>query len=227
MSGKPESSDELTIRFESLPGALETGSTVLLAGSVDPATHAVGLRILRHFAGSDDLATVVTTTESADSTVNRFEAVSPTSESPTLGLVDMVSEGKYISAFGESQPVVYVPGPADIERLVVGLSDLTTDRRPTSSSRHLLVRSFTPILERVPNDVVWSTLERIIGLRTGSGLALFGIEYTAHDQETMATLAEHVDGILWVTEQAGTLEFEYRRTRGRHARLARDSWTDE
>lgn len=47
------------------------------------------------------------------------------------------------------------------------------------------------------------------GLRVGDGLGVFGVDFTAHDEETMAELAAVADRLLWVSEDAdGRLQFE-------------------
>ena len=51
------------------------------------------------------------------------------------------------------------------------------------------------------------------------GLCLVGLDYTTHDEETMTALADHVDGVLWVTHPSpDRLEFEYQPTRSRYNR---------
>jgi hypothetical protein len=51
------------------------------------------------------------------------------------------------------------------------------------------------------------------GIRTDEGLCLIGVDYTAHDGETMRQLSEIVDGILWMKSLTPQVEFEYRVTR--------------
>ncbi|MBO4248993.1 hypothetical protein IL252_14320 (plasmid) [Halomicrobium sp. IBSBa] len=196
------------------------GSTVLLAGTVEPASYDVGLRALSRYGTDGDTALVVATTESADETVARYDALLPDAGGPKLGLVDTASEQKSVSARYGEYPIVYIPAPNDLERLVIGLSDLTGDLPPSSGTRHLLVRSLTPLLQSSSVETVSPILERISDLRTESGLTLFSIDYTAHSEDMLEKLSEHVDGILWVTEQSGTLSFEYHRTDGRHNRPA-------
>lgn len=214
--------DRDSVQLDPFPEGLSAGSTVLVAGTVDPATYAIGLRALSQLGSDGDTALVVTTTESADRTTNRYDEIRPDSGGAALGLVDTTSERKSVSALYGEHPVVYVPAPNDLERLVIGLSDLTSDRPPASGTRHLLVRSLTPLLDNASTDAVCTILDRIGGLRMGSGLTLFGIDYTAHSEEVMTTLSEHVDGVLWITEGSGTLKFEFSRTGGRYVRPVED-----
>ncbi|MFC7195060.1 hypothetical protein ACFQL4_10980 [Halosimplex aquaticum] len=59
-------------------------------------------------------------------------------------------------------------------------------------------------------------LQQISGLRTESGITLFGIDYTAHDEPTIESLVEQVDGVLWIAPSPnGTVDIEYRPATGR------------
>lgn len=205
------------IEHDSFPGDIAPGSTVLVAGSVDPAVKAVGLNALARSGGGDDIALVVTTTDSADETASTYDTICQSSAAPSLRLVDTTSEGQSVSALYEKYPVVFVPSPGDLERLVIGLSDLTAMPGPSTGARHLVIRSLSPIMENASVEDVCAVLERISGLRTGTGYTFFGLDYTAHDEETIRAITDHVDVILWVTEHSdGALDFEVRPVPGRH-----------
>jgi hypothetical protein len=61
---------------------------------------------------------------------------------------------------------------------------------------------------------VSDVIERISGLRTTDGLAVFGLDYTAHDEETVTAIAQAADRVLWITEQSdGGFEMDLRSTR--------------
>lgn len=206
--------DQKALEIDAFPNGITPGSTVLIAGAIDPATFALGLRSIQQYGQADDAALVVTTTESADRTIDTYETVCEDSARRSLGLVDTTSERQYVDALYDETPVVFVPSPGDLERLVLALSDLLGNRLPSNGTRHLVVRSLTPILENAPISRVSSVLERITGIRTGNGLTVFGVDYTAHDEETMTALMDLVDGVVWVTQTTeGELEFEFRPTR--------------
>lgn len=211
--------DGQPVEFDTVPGGLSVGSTVLIACAGDPTRDALSLQLLCEFVDADDSALVVTTTESADETIERYEHICPASDHPVLGVVDTVSEHQSVTAMYEETPVVFTPSASDLERLVIALSDLSGNAPPSSGARHLLIRSLTPILRAASTARVCTVLERITGLRSDDGLCLLGIDYTAHDEETMAAVAEHIDGVLWVTrDESAGLAFEYRPTRGRYLR---------
>lgn len=206
--------EEEAFQTGEFPDSLATGSTVLVANAGDPAQSAVGLRLLCQYGQADDTALIVTTTESADQTIETHERLC-SSNRPSLGIVDTTSREQSVSALYGETPVVFTPSPGDLERLVIALSDLSGNGPSSSETRHLCVRSLTPILEQSSTSRVCQVLERVTGLRSETGLCLLGLDYTAHGEETMAAIAEQVDGILWVTQPTPTrLEFEYQPARG-------------
>lgn len=208
-------SEPVDMEIDAFPDGLTAGSTVLVASAADPTGYAVGLRALCHYGTVDDAAVVVTTTESADRTAETYDRLCSATERPSLGIVDTVSKQLSMSTLYCDPPVVYTPSPGDLERLVMALSEISGNSPPTSGNRHLVVRSLTPMVESTSVSRVCTVLDRITGLRSGAGLALLGLEYTAHDEETMAAVTRRVDGVLWVTRSADHLEFEYRPSRAR------------
>lgn len=211
--------DPEAIKIDPLPDSLSGGSTALVASTGDPAQHAICLRLLDWHGTAADTGVVVTTTESADQTIETYAALETETDQPSLGIVDTTSEQQSVSApYGET-PVVFTPSPGDLERLVLALSDVSETMSPSNGARHLVMRSLTPVLESAPTSRVCTVLERITGLRSEDGLCLIGLDYTAHDQETMTALADVVDGVLWITHSApDQLEFNYQSTRNRYNR---------
>lgn len=216
------------LQGDRLPDSLRGGSCVLVATTGDPSQCAVSLRILCAQATEEDTAFVVTTTESADRTIAVADSLGGETGRPSIGIVDAVSEQQSVSALYGETHVVFTPSPGDLERLVIALSDLSDRSAPNEGAHHLVIRSLTPILKGSTATRVRTVLERITGLRSESGLCLFGIDYTAHDNETMAAITTLVDGVLWVTQPSpDRLAFEYQPTRGRHSGSVLDDGTDD
>ncbi|GAB6861194.1 hypothetical protein ACFR97_14095 [Haloplanus litoreus] len=210
--------DRETLQVDPLPETLGDGSTVLVASAGDPSQYAVGLRLLCAQGTAEDIAFVVTTTESADRTIEVYDGLGEETERPSLGIVDTVSVQQSVSALYDEIPVVFTPSASDLERLVMALSNLVDTTPPTGGARHLVVRSLTPILEASSVDQLSTVLDRITGLRSETGLALLGIDYTAHDEATMTAIADLVDGVLWVTQPApARLAVDYQPTSRRHS----------
>lgn len=205
-SAKTVHHDEIPV----LPEILGSGTTVLIAGTLDPSSYAVGLRALCQFSRQDDTGVIVTTIESAERTIEVFQSICPTETRPSIGVVDATSEQQFVTAVYGETPVVFTP--SDLERIVMGLSELTGERIGTGETRHLIVRSLTPILADTEIDAVCNVIDRIGGLRSKRGLGLFGLDYTRHDESTLKRLASHVEHILWISEEEGGLDFELQST---------------
>ncbi|WP_336331023.1 DUF7504 family protein [Haloarcula sp. CGMCC 1.2071] len=216
------------LQVDPLPDSLSGGATVLVATTGDPSQYAVCLRILCAQGTEEDTAFVVTTTESADRTIAVYDRLGGETGRPSISIVDTVSEQQSVSALYGETHVVFTPSPSDLERLVMALSDLSDSSAPSNGAHHLVIRSLTPILKASSITRVSTVLERITGLRSESGLCLLGIDYTAHDEETMAAIAALVDGVLWVTQPSpARLAFDYQPTRGRHSRSILDGGPDD
>lgn len=201
--------DPGAVQVDPLPDAFARGTTVLLAGAGDPARYALALRALRRRGTAAEPALVVTTTESAEATLDAYAALQD--GGPSLALADAASSEQYVTARYDETPTAFVPSPGDLERLVVSLSELSGTRPPAGGTRHFAVRSLTPVLRSAPTGRVCTVLERITGLRSGSGVGVFGVDYTAHDENTIAALSDRVDAVLraeWRAEDRLAFEFD-------------------
>lgn len=198
-------------RISDVAEAVPKPTTILVAGTADPTDRALGLRLLSHAGTPDDTAIVVATTEGRDAVVGHTRNAETANAAPSLAVVDTVSEDQYLTPPYEDVPTVYMPSADDLERVVIGISDLTGAVVPSTGTRHFVVRSLTPMIEGATSERVCRLLERIKGLRVGGGLGIFGVDFTAHDEETMEELTAVVDHLLWVSEDAdGQLQFELR-----------------
>lgn len=213
--------DPVDVAVEPFPERLSSGTSVLIAGPVDPTRYVLGLRALCRFGAAEDSALVVTTNEGAGETASTYEGLSGSAAGPALAYVDTVSERQNLTAVYEERPVVYVTTPGDLERIVIGLSDLTGTGSPSNGTRHLLIRSLTPILNAANVEDVRAWIDRIVGMRTAAGMAVLGLDYTAHSEEVVSTLAETVDGVIWFSgTPESEIRFEYRPAVGRYNRRA-------
>lgn len=118
MYGSPDPHENIDLsENDSFPVGLKSGTSVLVASASDPADYAVGLQILCDQGTAKDSALVVTATENAEQTIERFEHNIVGTERPSLGIVDTTSQ-QSISALYCEPPIVYTPSPRDLERLV-------------------------------------------------------------------------------------------------------------
>lgn len=223
MDGIPDKAGREISQSDPLPARLVHGGTVLLASAGDPTQYAVDLRAICEYGTAADAAFVVTMTESAERTLEAYEQLD-SGDSPSVGLVDTTADQPSVSAIYGEQPVIFTPSPGDLERLVLALSNLLGYRSLEKETRHLVVRSLTPILEAAGTSRVRTVLEQLTDVSSQSGLCLLGIDYTRHDEETITALAEQVDGILWITQtESEQLEFEYQPARSRYTQVLQEN----
>lgn len=184
-----------------LPGTVGQGVTILVVGAFDPSGHAISLRLLNQHGTTTDEAPVVTTLASVDETIETWNAVSEKGERPSIGVIDTTSESQSIAATYGDVPTVFTPSSGDLERIVMALSELSGEARPSDGARHLVVRSLTPILQEASTERVCRVLERIGGLRTETGYGLFGVDSSMHDPGTLTALADTVDCVVRIDQR--------------------------
>lgn len=229
MDGSSDSTVDLEVlQVDTLLDSRSGGMPILIVSTGDPFRYAVNLRLLCTYGAVEDTAFVVTSTERVNQTIETYGRLGIGMDRPSLGIVDTTSEQQSMSALYGETPVVFTPAPEDLERLVLALSDLSENTALSNGACHLVVRSLTPILESVSTARVYTVLEQITDLRSETGLCLIGLDYAAHDERTMATVADRMDGVLWVTQPSlDHLAFEYQPTRGRSSRSVIGGDTDD
>lgn len=188
---------EAPIHQLTLPNELSDGHSILIIAPFEPSECAIPLRLLSQYGQSEDMAPVVTTLASAEKTIETWNSIAADDTRPSIGIIDTTSTQQSIAAAYGDLPIYYTPSSGDLERVVMALADLAGETPPASGNRHLVFRSLTPIIQKAPMERVCHVLERIIGLRVGTGLGLFGIDGTAHDQVTLSKIADTVDDVVW------------------------------
>ncbi len=197
--------------------ALVAGRTLVIAESGDLERYNLDLRLARRRSTPGESAVLVTTETDAEWMVRRYRSVTDGEPADSLGVVDTVSGDQNLPATYAETPTAYVPGPHEIERLSMALGDVTLPRSREVRRRHLVFQSLTPLLESVDSGVVTRFVRRTTEeSRTIDGFSIFRIDFTAHDDATMARVRELADLLLWVEESAsGRLDFELEHVRSR------------
>ncbi|MDH5020314.1 DUF7504 family protein [Halobacterium rubrum] len=195
------------------PDVFETGVTVLVLTDGAPTEYCVTLDALATFGTGSDTAVIITTATSPTRAVKSFAGRAAVSERPALKLIDTTGDRPAYGAPYDEVPVRSTTGPRDLERLLVALADHTDTAPSSPGRRHLIVRSLSPLLDANPPTRLSAVLDDFRAHRSSDGLCLFGLDYTNHDTDTIATLSEHVDGVLRVQESgADKPVFDYQST---------------
>lgn len=199
-----------------LPATIAPGSLLLVTGAVEPAERGLPLQVFQRYATPRDVGIVVTTTASAEETIEAYAPASDEDARPSISIVDTVSRGQNLTAFHRDVPTVFTPGPPDPARVSVAIANLTA-QSPSAAARHLVVRSLTPFFEADPSAPVVHRLERTFGRRSDEGLVVLGVDFTAIDGPTMEALTGLADGVVRLaTSETGQPTVAYRGTTPRH-----------
>lgn len=205
-----------TITLDSLPTDIPDGSAILVAKPASLLEHSLPLQITNRYAKPGDRRVVLTTTVDAERTIEQHLALSRGSPDERVGVVDVSGEDHPSAPF-QKNPTVSLPDPSELTRIVMALWELGSTLSKRGSATHVVVRSLTPMLEAERLARVARVVEQLVERqRSVGGVAVFGIEYTSHDDRTMVELSEIVDGVVWVEETSdGQLRFDLQRSRNR------------
>lgn len=204
-----------TVDFEGIPDTISDDSTICIAKPAPLTEYALPLRITDRYAADNDCRIIVTSSVSAEETIRQQESLTRAAAS-RIGVVDTTAD-EYLESLYREHPTISIPRPGELSQLAIAVWDLHEALSTSCSKTHVILRSLTPILDTEPLERVTNVLEQLISQqRSRSGLTVFSIEYTEHDETTMAALEDLADGIIWV-EQTGdrNLRFDYRRVRPR------------
>ena len=203
------------VDLSALPEALPAGSSVLVAKPDSLTEHALSLRISSRYADLDDARLVLTTAVDADRTIEQYRAIVADSGAGRLGVVD-ASEGYQPSAPFQECPTVSLPNPSELTRIVLALQQLESTLAAQAPTIDVVVRSLSPMLTGSRLEQVVRVVDQLVDRqRSIGGVAVFGLEYTRHDDRTMRELQELVDAVVWVEETADGLRLDVQWARAR------------
>ncbi|NUB93530.1 hypothetical protein HT576_21300 [Haloterrigena sp. SYSU A121-1] len=203
------------VDFEGIPDAIPDDSTICIAKPAPLTEYAIPLRITDRYTADNDCRVIVTSLVSAEETIQQQQSLTHSAVS-RIGVVDTRADG-YLESLYQENPTISLPQPGELSQLAIAARDLHEALSTSCSKPHVILRSLTPILDAEPLERVTNVLERLIRQQSSSSsLTVFSIDYTEHDEATMAALEALADGIVWV-EQTGErpLRFDYRRVRPR------------
>lgn len=204
-----------SVDLEAIPRSVPNGSVICVAGPSPLTDYALPLRITDRYTATDDCRIIVTTATGADETIAQQNAITPAG-GHRVGVIDTTAD-EHVASLYQEHPTISLARTGELTQITLALWDLEEALSTACSTPHVIVRSLTPILEQAGLERVTNVLESVIEHQRAAGsLTVFGIEYTAHDERTMAALERLADGIVWVERTGqGDLELEYQRTHHR------------
>lgn len=197
---------------DNLPPVVDSGTIFLLAGSVKNHRALLGLWILEQYLDDGDYATLVTTELSAETLITDHLTNERVDDLLRLGIVDTTSKRQSLTMVYQPVPTIYTPHHGDVTRTSMAISELDGVLFRPGGRRHLLISSFTSILEDMALETVSRFIDSVTNQSSRFGCTLLDIDFTKHDSETLDVLRTKADGIIWAEEQTdGSLSIEYDR----------------
>lgn len=208
-------SDDLFQNHDEIPETLPDGSAICIAKPAPLVDYAIPLRVVNRYADRTECRIIVTSSVSADETIQQQQATDPSTDA-RLGIVNTTAD-EHLASLYQENPTISLPCPGELSQLALAVWDLHEALSSSCPKTHVIFRSLSPMLNEEPLERVTSVVEQVIDRqRADSSLTVCSIEYTKHDEATMAALKELVDGIIWVEQtEKRDLRFDYQRTRTR------------
>ncbi|MDS0279949.1 RAD55 family ATPase [Halomicroarcula sp. S1AR25-4] len=192
------------IGYDRLDFALDPGTNVLVTGPPLCGKRRFGMQALAAGSRRGEGGIVVTTRDTADRVRSDYRTLfaGGDEDAPPLGVVDAVSE-----TFGQSvtddQYTKYTSSPKDMSSIGIKFSEFVQSYYTEDGIERtrVLVDSLSPLL-------VYSNLQgvfRFIHMFTSrvdnaGAVGFYTVTSTAHDDETMNSLTQLVDGTIELTE---------------------------
>lgn len=129
---------------------------------------------------------------------------------PALGFVDATPNRPPPAVKDEIQALEDVPGANDLLQLVTAVEEVCEVIAPDDQPRNIVIPAVDSLLGGVPTDRVVRVLSHIAESTNDTGTVVAGLTYTAGSHETLRTLQDHSDAVLWAEQGPdGTVEFEF------------------
>lgn len=130
---------------------------------------------------------------------------------PAVGFVDATPHRPTAAMKEEIQALEDVPSAQDLLQLTTAVSDIRSALAPADQPANIAIPVFDSLLGGAPTDRVVRVLSHIAESTNDEGRVVVGLNYTAGSNETLQTLKDHSDAILWAERDADgtvTLDFE-------------------
>ena len=180
--------------------AVDPGTNLLVSGPPMGGKEEVAYRILAHGLEHNEGVVIVSTTDSAEKTIQSLsDIVGPVDDRP-VGVVDCVTQQQGADAQNTRQ-VKYASSPVDMTGIGIQLSELLEDfyERQGLKENRVLLQSISTLLMYSDLQTVFRFLHVFTGrISSVDGLGLYTIDPTTHDDQEMNTLKQLFDGVITV-----------------------------
>lgn len=194
-----------TAVLESPGVSIENGRIVIVAAPDSAVAGDISLQI---GIGDAERPVCLVATEVAPEKLESYVAErAPTR--PALGFVDATSHRPTPEIKEEVQALEDIPGAHDLLQLTTAVSDVQDALAPDGRQANIVIPVFDSLLGGSPTERVVRVLSHIADSTDSDGQVVIGLNYTGGSNETLQTLKEHSDIIVWAERDAdGTVRLD-------------------
>lgn len=196
-----------SIAFEGSPPPSDEQSGIIIVAAPESAV-AGDVSLQMGIGTAERPACVVATEVPPEKLESYLSDRAPTR--PALGFVDATSHRATPALKEEIQAIEDIPSAQDLLQLTTAVSDVRAAIAPDDQPANIVIPVFDSLLGVAPTERVVRVLSHIAESTEDSGRVVIGLNYTAGSSETLQTLKEQSDAVLWVERDAdGTVNMDF------------------
>lgn len=179
---------------------LAPGSSLLIAGPAMSGKQDIALDLLAAGQPGKNGLLIVSTSESANSCIEKLEQRVPTIDRDRVGVVDCSGSSQQEAI--REVATQRVSSPGDLTGISIATAKLMEQlaHQDISGVRHGLV-SVSTLLQYLELDTVFKFLHIYTRrINDTGGLGIFTVDNAAHDQQTISTITNEFDGVIELRE---------------------------
>lgn len=192
---------------ESLPVSTDRNGSILVAATESPVAADISLQL---GIGTASNPTCIVATQVPPKKLDSYVSErAPTR--PPMGYVDATDHRPTPAINSEVQAIENIPSAHDLLQLTTAISDVLETIAPPDQPTNIIVPMFDSFLVAAPTNRVVSVLSHIVESTDDDGQVVIGLNYTAGSLETLHSLKEHSDAILWAertSDEGVTMDFD-------------------
>lgn len=186
----------MTPRAENrIANGLPADGVTVVSTSFSPDDEGLPMELLVDDLARSDTVILVTAHRPPGAVIETYEERFAGPSTPSLSIVDTTAGQRFEDSYHDVA-VTGVPGAEDLARIALAIAELAADAWTAEGDVHVVVPDVAPFLT---SDValVRRMLHSLDDLAAVSGFLAVGIQYTAHDTETMAAITGVADAVVW------------------------------
>lgn len=190
---------------ESLPVSVKQGGIAIVAAPQARVAGSISLQMGVRTA--ERPACIVATDAPPSKLESHLSHQMPTR--PVLGFVDATPRRPAPGIKQEVRALEDVPSAQDLLQLTTAVGEVRADIAPADRAANIVIPAFDSLLGVAPTERVVRVLSHIARSTDNTGTVVIGLDYTAGSTETLRTLKDQSDALLWAEREAdGTVKLD-------------------